>query len=385
LFVSDLSPHLILVPTLLLGFALVLAHRDEIKRTKQRQQHKAELAGALSEYRSLSGEAIAHADISLASLDAEMDEACHIVRDSVLKLSGSLYGLEELSANQRQVLQSMIDGMLELAGSEHNAQTAGQANLQRFFDETQGLIAEFSTKMEELRGVSTGIAASFGQIQQQVATITAMLDDVSDITRQTDLLALNAAIEAAHAGDAGRGFAVVADEVRKLSARTGGFNSTIRQALTEILDSLRAVGALAVRAAQADMSIAEKSRATVEALGADMRAMAEQARAHSHHVAQTTEQMQHLAQEGMQAIQFEDVVSQMMNRVRAKVQQLGEYLNAVIALHTEHTDTEVDEMQRLHLRSQRLHGLMNEAQALLATPFAADPAASLAPPKIELF
>jgi len=359
---GNLSPHWTLLPIALLCGAMLLSRRER-KRWKARQNgYMNELAKVMAEYHTLSNEAMAHADRQFSGLEKEMEEARNIIRDSVIQLSGSLTGLEVQSTDQRQVLKSLIDEMLEMTGSA-DSQASEQVGLQRFFDETNHLIAEFAAKMDELRSVSLGIATSFEEMQGQVAHITTTLDGVSDITKQTDLLALNAAIEAARAGEAGRGFAVVADEVRKLAARTGGFNSDIRQSLEGMLRSLRTVGSQVVQATQTDMSIAEKSKGTLLDLEKDMMGLTEKAREHSRHITEVTEQMHRLTQEGVLAMQFEDIVSQMMERISQKTLNVGQYLHAFLTLHQDQGET--DGLHRFRMRSQRLVSLMVDSQTNL--------------------
>jgi methyl-accepting chemotaxis protein len=265
-FVEPLSPHLyLLIAAMLLGG--VSFSFGERRRWKARQQgYVKKLNNVMSEYHVLSNEAMAHAEMQFTALEQDMLEAQEIIRSSVQKLSGSLTGLESQSSDQRQILRSLIKEMLQMTGSDNSHQQE-QAGLQRFFDETNLLIAEFVSKMNQLRATSQGVAQSFEQMQGQVARITTTLNDVAGITKQTDLLALNAAIEAARAGEAGRGFAVVADEVRNLAARTGEFNVDIRKALADILNSLQEVGVRINNATNIDMSIAEKSQATLRELG----------------------------------------------------------------------------------------------------------------------
>jgi methyl-accepting chemotaxis protein len=214
--------------------------------------------------------------------------------------------------------------------------------------------------MNQLQTTSQGIAVSFEKMQDQVARITTTLNDVAGITKQTDLLALNAAIEAARAGEAGRGFAVVADEVRKLASRTGGFNIEIRDALGDILKSLQAVGERVADAGAVDMSLAERSQATLAELAAELLEVTERARQHSANITAVTEQMHNLTQEGVLAMQFEDIVTQMISRISQRTTNVGEYLHAFLRLHQDQKET--NGLERFRHRSQRLVELLVNSQ-----------------------
>lgn len=328
----------------------------ERKRWKKRQSgYVDELTTVMSEYHVLSNEAMAHAEMQFSSLEQEMCDAQKLIRDSVNRLSGSLTGLESQSSNQQAILQSLINEMLSMAGSD-NSHDAEHAGLQRFFDETNALIAEFVGKMNQLQNTSQGVAESFNQMQEKVSRITGTLNDITGITKQTDLLALNAAIEAARAGEAGRGFAVVADEVRSLAARTGEFNVEIRHALNDILASLRDVGQQVDSATRIDLSVAERSSATLQELGQELLEMTDKARKHSHNITHITEQMRDLTQEGVMAMQFEDIVTQMINRISQRTDNVGSYLHAFLSLHNDQGET--DGIQRFRKRSQRLLDLL---------------------------
>lgn len=360
-FNGDLVSHLLLLPVALLVGSVFFA-RGERQRWKVRQQQRAqEIEQAMETYQRLSDTAMVFAENQFVQLEREMDGARQIIRESVSKLSGSLTGLENHSSDQQQVLGTLIDEMLQMTGAD---ETGGEqhAGLQKFFDATNTLIGEFSRKMSELKQSSAGIGVSFEEMQGQVQRITSSLNDMSDITKKTDMLALNAAIEAARAGEAGRGFAVVADEVRKLAARTSGFNSEIRSVLDDILLSLQDVGVRVVQATQTDLSVVDSSKANLTSLGDELLEITAKARLHSARITEVTERIQQLTRDGVLAIQFEDIVSQMMTRITQKTIDIGEYLHTFLRLHQDRDET--DGLKRFQMRTERLEALLKGTQLL---------------------
>ncbi len=383
-FHGDIVSHLLLLPVALLVGSVFFA-RGERNRWKLHQQRRAnDIEQAMEDYQSLSDTAMAFAETQFDALEREMEDARQIIRDSVGKLSRSLTGLEMQSTDQQQVLGTLVDEMLQMTGADEG-RGPQQVGLQKFFDATNTLIGEFSRKMSELKQSSAGIGVSFEEMRSQVQRITSSLNDMSDITKKTDMLALNAAIEAARAGEAGRGFAVVADEVRKLAARTSGFNSEIRSVLDDILRSLQDVGVRVMQATQTDLSVVDSSKANLSHLGDELLEITAKAKLHSTRITEVTEQIQKLTRDGVLAIQFEDIVSQMMARVTQKTIDIGQYLHTFLCLHQDREET--DGLKRFHIRTERLENLLKGTQLLAGGPAVSGGAgaASKAASEVELF
>lgn len=91
-----------------------------------------------------------------------------------------------------------------------------------------------NTQMVDLYEKVDITAEDMKKFSEESASMTVILNGISDIARQTNLLALNAAIESARAGEHGKGFAVVSDEVRKLAEHSGQSATDIASILSSL-------------------------------------------------------------------------------------------------------------------------------------------------------
>ncbi len=181
---------------ILLAVSIYYSHKNRL----QYQIAVQELNTMVSKYHQLSDEILHCSECQFKNFTSEMAEAKDMIGDSINKLSGSLTGLQMLSARQREALIKLISEMLQMSGGTEHEVELEAIGFRRFFNETNALIAEFVLKITELNNNSMEISHGFAQMKTQVERIAGLLNQISTITKQTDLLALNAAIEAARAG-----------------------------------------------------------------------------------------------------------------------------------------------------------------------------------------
>ncbi len=185
--------------------------------------------------------------------------------------------------------------------------------------------AELDSVVASLKSAMSSKAAMLDKVhhlEQFVAELKAMADDVKTIAAQTNLLALNAAIEAARAGEAGRGFAVVAREVRSLSILSGDTGKRIAEKVEVISDAI--LGACQV--AQQSMDHEEQSmKASEEAIGSvlgNFRSITGALVESSCLLKEESIGIKSEIGEALVQLQFQDRVSQIMGHVKHNIEQL---------------------------------------------------------------
>jgi methyl-accepting chemotaxis protein len=187
--------------------------------------------------------------------------------------------------------------------------------------------------------------------------IESLLNDVKNISDQTNLLALNAAIEAARAGEAGRGFAVVADEVRNLSKSSNRFSEQIRDVVNKSLQRINAAKATVEKMASKDMSPAIKAQEKVNTMLQEVSDMNIFIQDMFNEVSGVSAEIETNVTVAVGAMQFEDMSTQLINHTENNIQYLNSLFSELHS-HIQHCDPDETLIEQL----DKLNQLINEKQ-----------------------
>lgn len=260
-------------------------------------------------------------DREASSLDVDMGRCRTMISEAVDNLQGSFSGLNSNAKMQLDMVMELISKTTNKNNSE-NEDSDRAMSFSEFTTETNTLLDYFIEQIINTSKDSMEIMHGIDDVAIQMGKVEALLDDVRTIADKTNLLALNAAIEAARAGEAGRGFAVVADEVRNLSQTSNDFSEKISELMGGAMVNINHAQATIEHMASKDMMFAIESKQKVETTFKEMDALNDYISLTLDKVSSNTESIDQQIGVAVRALQFEDIVRQLVEHVQERLNGL---------------------------------------------------------------
>lgn len=233
-----------------------------------------------------------------------------LLADAIASLTQSFEGMHRQTEEQRRLSLSVTAG-------------AGDAmDFDGFVSNTSSVMERVVQSVVDNSKLGMELVEVTDNIAQRTQEVLGILSEITAISKQTNLLALNAAIEAARAGEAGRGFAVVADEVRDLSSRTSKFSQQINAVMMSMQTSVNQAEMAIQRMASQDMSFALESKQRVALAILDMGRQNQERSKAIDELAASAVEVESQVGRAITALQFQDMVSQLISHVLRRVEAL---------------------------------------------------------------
>jgi len=249
-------------------------------------------------------------------IDNEVDRASALIRDAVTGIADSFKYLKNLSEDQQQMLNSVIN--YQQGVDEDKTMT-----IESFVHDSSETLEDFvqviiSTSKQSLEAMSFT-----NEMSKQLEGIFSLLGQVEGLASQTNLLALNAAIEAARAGDAGRGFAVVANEVRALSVNSTELNNDIRQEISKTQSIIERLQSSVETMASADMTSTLEAKNRVSEMVEHVGDVNNKTQKVVEELTLISPKINDTVEVGIRSLQFEDLAHQTLTSLKSNTETIN--------------------------------------------------------------
>jgi methyl-accepting chemotaxis protein len=328
----------------------------------EEQRVKIEEQALLEEFHRLLEECSSQFAKQLDQARGELGQVQAMLSTAIASLTDSFSSMQEHTRHQRDVTVSTT-----LGGD--SGKTSSQFD--SFVKDTSSVMQRVVDSIVGNSKLGMELVDLTGNIAARTQDVQSILSEIGSIAKQTNLLALNAAIEAARAGEAGRGFAVVADEVRDLSGRTSQFSQQINKVIQTMQVTVKQTEAAISRMASQDLTFAFESKKSVEEMISTMEAQNQLRGAALGQLGGIADEVDMQVGRAVTALQFQDIVSQLLGHVGRRVDAVGDVSKHLGQLaqtlqRNAATTNAADAMQSLQAETRRVSERLKEMEQATA-------------------
>lgn len=190
-------------------------------------------------------------------------------------------------------------------------------------------LVEIGNFIEALPAKMTRDLNSVQSVVNEIKELSGLVSSVQAISMQSHLLAINAAIEGSRAGPSGSAFRVVANEMRLLAANSSKVAVQINAGLVRALHVVEA--GMSTSIAESSQGLQDVSHAVVsiEKLQENFEDMSQYFKTRFAVVTKHNEDLAKDIADVLGHIQYQDVVSQCIDRMRTAIAQRNAFLQTV--------------------------------------------------------
>jgi len=244
--------------------------------------------------------------------------------------------IESSNMQTEQSVNELSGGFSALASQLEVVISASQSRSNNLGD-GEGIISLFNQSESSLKTVVDSLESSLSLedrlldevqgLSAQTSELNEMAGAVGQIADQINLLALNAAIEAARAGEHGRGFAVVADEVRKLASMSAETGQKMIEKVTNIVEAVNDTQKQAEDSITHNRTVVEDGKTTIDSVFSRLQDTIETLQDDSSSLRSSSEDIRDQISNVLVSFQFQDRVSQILNKVLNDMNTMVENIN----------------------------------------------------------
>jgi methyl-accepting chemotaxis protein len=252
---------------------------------------------------------IAKIEASLDKVGADLVRARGLVGDAIKKLFTTFDSLRTHLAEERKRYEQAISAI------------SGDSGLVAVIREVLG---GFVGDIVRLSQSSVRILVEVDALRERAEQVASRGLRIEKIAQTTRVLSLNARIEAQRVGTSGAAFRVVAEEIKALAGESGQLSEAIRHAISEQAVSLEVTHRAASELAATDLDLAVESHKRLDATIARLATVSQTSSA-------ALDRIQRDIDVAIQALQFEDMLDQLLAAIGRKVLAIRNVIGAVSA------------------------------------------------------